>query len=249
MVLAELGASITSALSKATKSNVDSALLDEILKDIATALLSADVNVRLVATLRANVKKRVNLEEIGTGLKVERVINEAVFKELVAILDPGVPKKNPTRGKQNVVLFVGLQGAGKVGPHMDRSRQPTPCLLFLSADLCPLSAVRRLVCRAVSHRSPMLRNGGLTLPTALPPNHTFQDDICSQVRALLQEKRLQASTRLRRHVPRGSPGSVEAKRHQGANTVLWFVPRNGPGNHRCQWCETIPGRTAGSDHC
>ena len=95
MVLAELGASITSALSKATKSNVDSALLDEILKDIATALLSADVNVRLVATLRANVKKRVNLEEIGTGLKVERVINEAVFKELVAILDPGVPKKEP----------------------------------------------------------------------------------------------------------------------------------------------------------
>lgn len=117
MVLAELGASITSALSKATKSKLDDATLNEILREIATALLSADVNVKLVATLRANVKKRVNLEELGSGLNVERVIHEAVFKELVAILDPGVPKLNPKRGKQNVVLFVGLQGAGKVGAH------------------------------------------------------------------------------------------------------------------------------------
>jgi signal recognition particle GTPase len=139
MVLAELGASITSALSKATKSkSVDSALLDEILKDIATALLSADVNVKLVASLRANVKKRVNLEELGTGLNVERVINEAVFKELVAILDPGVPKKNPMRGKQNVVLFVGLQGAGKVGAHLARS---VYCSLYCIV-YCSLSLIR-----------------------------------------------------------------------------------------------------------
>ena len=114
MVLAELGASITSALAKATRAkSVDSELLDSILKEISTALLSADVNVKLVATLRTNIKKRVNLEELGSGLNVERVINEAVYRELVAILDPGVPKRSPKRGKQNVVMFVGLQGAGK----------------------------------------------------------------------------------------------------------------------------------------
>lgn len=157
MVLAELGASITSALSKATKSkSVDSALLDEILKDIATALLSADVNVKLVATLRTNVKKRVNIEELGSGLNVERVINEAVFKELVAILDPGVPKKNPTRGKQNVILFVGLQGAGKVGARADRSLSPT-----------------RTFPDSLRRRPPAVCCCTLTQPTTRSPTHPF----------------------------------------------------------------------------
>lgn len=38
--------------------------LDACLKEIATALLQADVNVRLVAGMRANVKKRCNVEQV-----------------------------------------------------------------------------------------------------------------------------------------------------------------------------------------
>ncbi len=40
------------------------------------ALLSADVNVKLVSKLRKNVKGRINLEELATGLNRRRMIQQ-----------------------------------------------------------------------------------------------------------------------------------------------------------------------------
>jgi signal recognition particle subunit SRP54 len=77
MVLAELGQRISQAL--ASMSNVtviDEAVLDACIKEICTALLQADVNVRLVANLRANVKKRVNMEEMAGGLNKRKIIEK-----------------------------------------------------------------------------------------------------------------------------------------------------------------------------
>lgn len=51
-------------------------VLDACLKEIATALLQADVNVRLVANLRNNVKKRVNMEQLASGLNKQKVIEK-----------------------------------------------------------------------------------------------------------------------------------------------------------------------------
>ncbi|KAL4440590.1 hypothetical protein ABPG75_003591 [Micractinium tetrahymenae] len=115
MVLAELGQRISRALGSLNSVTVvDEAVLDACLKEIATALLQADVNVRLVANLRNNVKKRVNMEQLASGLNKQKVIEKAVFDELCAMLDGGDPKKTELRkGKTNVVMFVGLQGAGK----------------------------------------------------------------------------------------------------------------------------------------
>ncbi|PRW05785.1 signal recognition particle 54 kDa 2 [Chlorella sorokiniana] len=115
MVLAELGQRISQALGSLNSVTVvDEAVLDGVLKEIATALLQADVNVRLVANLRTNVKKRVNMEQLASGLNKQKVIEKAVFDELCAMLDGGDPKKTELRkGKNNVVMFVGLQGAGK----------------------------------------------------------------------------------------------------------------------------------------
>ena len=35
------------------------------------------------------------------------------FQELVKLVDPGVTPFKPTKGKPNVIMFVGLQGSGK----------------------------------------------------------------------------------------------------------------------------------------
>ena len=35
------------------------------------------------------------------------------FQELVKLVDPGVTPFKPTKGKANVIMFVGLQGSGK----------------------------------------------------------------------------------------------------------------------------------------
>ncbi|EEB12639.1 Signal recognition particle 54 kDa protein, putative [Pediculus humanus corporis] len=109
MVLADLGRKITSALHSLSKATV----LNSMLKDICTALLEADVNIRLVKKLRENVRAVIDFDEMAGGLNKRRMIQSAVFKELVKLVDPGVKSHQPVKGKPNIIMFVGLQGSGK----------------------------------------------------------------------------------------------------------------------------------------
>lgn len=132
MVLADLGRKITSAirsLNSATVINEEVSAfsthprlysqyiclkaLENMLKEIARALIEADVNVRLVKNLRDNIKGAIDLEDLASGLNKRKMIQSAVFKELVNLVDAGVKSWQPTRGKQNIIMFVGLQGSGK----------------------------------------------------------------------------------------------------------------------------------------
>jgi signal recognition particle subunit SRP54 len=84
-------------------------LLNEILTDIASALLSADVNIKFVAKLRDSVKTQVTLM-MGTegGSNIRRLIQRTVVEELTNMLDTEVKPYEFKKGKQNVVMFVGL---------------------------------------------------------------------------------------------------------------------------------------------
>jgi signal recognition particle subunit SRP54 len=131
MVLAELGQKIAGALrSLATKTVIDQGnifscemmkdlcdddaeSLDALIKEITTALLKSDVNIKVVSQLKKNIKAKVDLEELGSGVNKRRVIQKAIFDELCAMLDPGVKPFVPKKGRANVVMFVGLQGSGK----------------------------------------------------------------------------------------------------------------------------------------
>lgn len=114
MVLADLGKSIRDALYSLNKAPlIDEKTLDALLKDICKALLEADVNVRLVQTLRKNIKSIVNLEELAAGVNKQRIIQKAIFDELCNLVDPGHEPFVPKRGEVNIVMFVGLQGSGK----------------------------------------------------------------------------------------------------------------------------------------
>lgn len=83
------------------------------LKEICAALLEADVNIRLVKKLRENVRAVIDFEEMAGGLNKRRMIQSAVFKELVKLVDPGVKPYQPVKGRPNIIMFVGLQGSGK----------------------------------------------------------------------------------------------------------------------------------------
>lgn len=127
MVLADLGRKLQGALSDLQRAPVvDEAVLDAILKEICTALLESDVNVKLVSNLRTKVKTKV-VPSLGSDGNKKNIIQKAVYDELVALVDPekdalastaagaagpSQPWK-PTKGKQNVIMFVGLQGSGK----------------------------------------------------------------------------------------------------------------------------------------
>jgi signal recognition particle GTPase len=57
MVLAELGARLTQALRKINNTTVvDDKVLNELLTDIASALLSSDINIHYINNLRNSVK-------------------------------------------------------------------------------------------------------------------------------------------------------------------------------------------------
>lgn len=87
--------------------------LDALIKEITTALLKSDVNIKVVSQLKKNIKAKVDLDELGSGVNKRRVIQKAIFDELCAMLDPGVKPFVPKKGRANVVMFVGLQGSGK----------------------------------------------------------------------------------------------------------------------------------------
>ncbi len=44
--------------------------------------MSADVNFKLVMQLRANIKSKVNIEEMASGINKRRVIQRVVFDEV-----------------------------------------------------------------------------------------------------------------------------------------------------------------------
>ena len=105
MVLADLGRKITSALrslSNATVINEEVVnkveicqhwltlisllqVLNAMLKEICAALLESDVNIRLVKQLRENVKSVIDFDDMAGGLNKRRMIQSAVFKELIKV--------------------------------------------------------------------------------------------------------------------------------------------------------------------
>ena len=136
MVLAELGGKLRESLRKLhTSSSVTQTELSTLLNEIARALMEADVNVKLVMTMRDRIKTRVEdlLQQDEEGKQqlasttattttssqnLSKTVQRAVVDELVDLLSPGDAKKQNKayvmrRGKPNVILFVGLQGAGK----------------------------------------------------------------------------------------------------------------------------------------
>ena len=83
------------------------------IKEICAALLEADVNVKLVGTLRKSIKATVNFKDLPPAVNKKRLIQKAVFDELVKLVDPHAEPFKPKKGKANVIMFVGLQGSGK----------------------------------------------------------------------------------------------------------------------------------------
>eukprot|EP00400_MALV-I_sp_L67-5_P000021 gene22-396_t len=115
MVLADLSSKISGAFRNLHKSTVvDDEAIDACLKEIAAALLYADVNVKMVSSMRKSIKNKLALEEAaGTSINKRKLIQKLVSDELISMLTPDRDPFKLVKGSQNVVMFVGLQGCGK----------------------------------------------------------------------------------------------------------------------------------------
>lgn len=131
MVLADLGSRLRGALSSVESGSDDE--IQQMIKDICGALLESDVNVKLVAKLRGNIKTKIeegNIVQETSAMNKRKKLQKIIFDELCALVDshvePSKPKKLSTTTKtingkkirlskesSHVIMFVGLQGAGK----------------------------------------------------------------------------------------------------------------------------------------
>jgi len=114
MVLADLGAKITAAFRKLnSKQTIDQETLNELLTEIASALLSSDVNIHYISKLRNAVKTQVTLQMDAnnsgeSSAQLRKIIQKTVVDELTSMLSSSNKPYEYKRGKPNVVMFVGL---------------------------------------------------------------------------------------------------------------------------------------------
>ena len=121
MVLAELGGKLRDSLRKlhSRSGHVTTTQLNQVLSEIARTLIESDVMVKLVMTLRENVKRKVErlIEEDDDSddenendarkdqraSNVSKLVQKAVVDELVSMLEPSRKPYAMKRGKPNVI--------------------------------------------------------------------------------------------------------------------------------------------------
>ncbi|OPY37567.1 MAG: Signal recognition particle 54 kDa protein [Methanoregula sp. PtaU1.Bin051] len=109
-MLDTLSSSLKDALKKlAGKTVVDRAAVDELVKDLQRALLSADVNVKLVMELSKAIRMRSLDEQPLKGMSVREHVLRIVYQELVRLIWASTDVKLEAQ----TILMAGLQGSGK----------------------------------------------------------------------------------------------------------------------------------------
>jgi signal recognition particle subunit SRP54 len=116
MVLDNLGGALKDVFKKLTGSVfVSERLIDEIVREIQRALLSADVNVKLVFELTKRIKERALEEKPKGGITPKENVTRIVYEELVRFF--GQEKKGvevvKKKGVPFKIMMVGLFGTGK----------------------------------------------------------------------------------------------------------------------------------------
>ena len=121
--------------------------VDEILAEIRTALLEADVNVAVVRNVLARIREQSVGEAMSKVLDPAQQVVKTVQAELVALLGGETLKITYASQPPTVVLMAGLQGSGKstsaaklAAWFKKQGRQP----MLVGADLQRPAAVEQL---------------------------------------------------------------------------------------------------------
>jgi signal recognition particle subunit SRP54 len=109
-MLDNLSTSLKDALKKlAGKSVIDRQAVDELVKDLQRALISSDVNVKLVMELSKAIRTRSFDEQLPKGTNVREHVLRIVYQELVRLVWTSADIKL----EPQIILMAGLQGSGK----------------------------------------------------------------------------------------------------------------------------------------
>jgi signal recognition particle subunit SRP54 len=109
-MLDKLGSSLKDVMTKlATLGRIDKDTIESIVRDIQRALLSSDVNVKLVMELSNRIRDRSLKEKTPPGMSAREHVLRVVYQELTGI----VGKSAPVELRKQTIMMVGLYGTGK----------------------------------------------------------------------------------------------------------------------------------------
>ena len=129
------------------KGRLTEAEVDEVMGEIRTALLEADVNVGVVRNVVGRIREQAIGSQVSAALDPGQQIIKIVNAELVAMLGGETLKISYASQPPTVVLMAGLQGSGKTTSAAKlaswfRSQGRNP--LLVGADLQRPAAVEQL---------------------------------------------------------------------------------------------------------
>ena len=151
------------------KGRLSEADVDEMLKEIRTALLEADVNVGVVRNVVDRIREQAVGARLSEALDPGQQVVKIVNAELVAMLGGETLKLTYASRPPTVVLMAGLQGSGKTTNSAKlarwfkaQGRQP----LLVGADLQRPAAVEQLRTLGRQIDVPVFSEPGDPVPTA-----------------------------------------------------------------------------------
>ncbi len=108
-MLKSLSTKLRDALERLAKGSPDKEAVEQLIKEIQRALLSADVDVKLVFELSENIRNRA-FEKIPPAITRREYVIKVVYEELTRIMGE---KKAIVELKSKKILLAGLFGSGK----------------------------------------------------------------------------------------------------------------------------------------
>ncbi len=129
---------------------------DELLEEIETILLTADVGVDATQEIIGDLTQRISRKELADA---DALIG-ALREEMRGILDPcGTPLQLPTDGGTFVILMVGVNGAGKtttIGKLARRFLEQGKSVMLAAGDTFRAAAVEQLQVWGERHDVPVV---------------------------------------------------------------------------------------------
>ncbi len=149
MAFESLTEKISSAFKKLrSKGRLTERDIKEAMREIKLALLEADVNFKVVKDFTAKVSERAVGTEVLEGLNPAQQIVKIVNEEITALMGGAGEKLNISSKPPTIVMFVGLQGAGKttniakLASHLRKTASKRP--LLVACDTYRPAAVKQL---------------------------------------------------------------------------------------------------------
>jgi signal recognition particle subunit SRP54 len=130
------------------KDKIKSANIQDALKEVRRALLSADVNVQVVTNFVKEVETKAQGANVLSGVRPEQQFIKIVYDELMQTMgETNSPLANAPE-KPTIILMAGLQGAGKttatakLALHLRKENRTT---LMVATDVYRPAAIDQLV--------------------------------------------------------------------------------------------------------